>query len=115
MIAYRLLKSANLSEHHQQLIRAAISDLTYESMKTQLLNFFSDGSKIGDSLSCDVKEKSVNEVSLCDQQEYYGSNHSMSHSNKSWKNNYGNRRGDYTSWSGFQHENRFGYVGLSRG
>ena len=37
--AYRLLKSANLSEQHQQLARATITELTYDTMKTQLKRY----------------------------------------------------------------------------
>ena len=44
VLAYRLLKSANLSEQHEQLARATISDLTYEQMKLQLKKIFGDSS-----------------------------------------------------------------------
>lgn len=40
ILAYRLLKSANLSEHHQQLAKATIPELKYETMKTQLKKYF---------------------------------------------------------------------------
>ena len=32
ILAYRLLKSANLSEHHHQLARAAITELIYDTL-----------------------------------------------------------------------------------
>ena len=34
ILAYRLLKSANLSEQHQKLARATITELKYDTMKT---------------------------------------------------------------------------------
>ena len=36
VLAYKLLKQAGLSETHEQLIRATITDLPYENMKLQL-------------------------------------------------------------------------------
>ena len=38
ILAYRILKVANISEHHQQLARA--QNLTYEEMKGQLKKIF---------------------------------------------------------------------------
>ena len=53
ILAYRLLRSANLPESQQQLARATISELTYQSMKTQLLKIFGDKSKVAaESGSC---------------------------------------------------------------
>ena len=34
--AYRVLKNANISNEKQQLVRAALTSLTYENMKKQL-------------------------------------------------------------------------------
>ena len=48
ILAYRLLKSANLSETHEQLARATISELKYENMKTQLRKIFGDSNNITD-------------------------------------------------------------------
>ena len=36
ILVYRLLKSANLSEHHQQLARATITELKCDTMKTSV-------------------------------------------------------------------------------
>ena len=44
ILAYRLLKSANLSDTHEQLAKATITSLTYDSMKTQLKKIFGDSS-----------------------------------------------------------------------
>ena len=73
ILAYRLLKSANLSESHEQLAKATISDLTYECMKTQLKKIFGDvtAEGIDASFSSNIKVEPVYEVS--DEQEaYYG-------------------------------------------
>ena len=40
VLAYRLLKSANISADRQQLARATLSDLTYDKMKKQLKAIF---------------------------------------------------------------------------
>ena len=45
VMAYRLLKSANLSETHEQLAKATIPELTYDAMKTQLRKIFGDVSQ----------------------------------------------------------------------
>ena len=47
VLAYRLLKSANISEDRQQLARATLLELTYENMKKQLKAIF-DTSSVGD-------------------------------------------------------------------
>ena len=45
ILAYPLLKSANLSEQHEQLAKATISDLKFDIMKDQL-------KKVSGDLSC---------------------------------------------------------------
>ena len=42
--SYRLLKSANLSNNREELIKAIIPKLKYDSMKDQLKKTFSDSS-----------------------------------------------------------------------
>ena len=44
-LAYRLLKSAKLSHEHEQLIRATLPELQYDSMKDQLKNTFNSSSQ----------------------------------------------------------------------
>ena len=39
VLAYRLLKSAHLSERHEQLARVTLTELTYDNMKGQLKIF----------------------------------------------------------------------------
>ena len=45
ILAYRVLKSANLSLPHEQLARATITTLTYDNMTTQLRKIFGDSGK----------------------------------------------------------------------
>ena len=45
ILAYRLLKSANLSSFHEELVKATILDLQYNIMKDQLKKTFSDASR----------------------------------------------------------------------
>ena len=45
VLAYRLLKSANLSNHHKQLIKATLPELQYNLMKDQLKKTFSNSSR----------------------------------------------------------------------
>ena len=45
ILAYRLLKSANLSSYHEELVKATIPDFQYDIMKDQLKKTFSDVSK----------------------------------------------------------------------
>ena len=42
ILAYQLLKTANLSEYYEWLTRAAIPELNYNFVKTQLKNIFGD-------------------------------------------------------------------------
>ena len=71
ILAYRLLKSANISEQHEQLARATISELKYEGMKTQLKKIFGDSSKgfSSDNDLCNVKVESTYEAT--DEQDTY--------------------------------------------
>ena len=45
ILVYQLLKSANLSTHHEELIKATIPDLQYNIMKDQLKKTFYDASR----------------------------------------------------------------------
>ena len=40
VLAYRLLKSAHLSEHHEQLARATLTALSCDNLKGQLKKIF---------------------------------------------------------------------------
>ena len=45
ILAYRLIKAANLSSQHEELIKATITDLKYDLVKDQLKKTFSDSLK----------------------------------------------------------------------
>ena len=45
ILAYQLLKSANLSTHHEELIKATIPDLQYSIIKDHLKKLFQDASR----------------------------------------------------------------------
>ena len=64
ILAYRLLKSANLSEKHEQLAKATISDLKFDVMKDQLKKIFGDLSCILPSSSSGgvIKTEQVNHL-----------------------------------------------------
>ena len=74
ILAYRLLKSANLSQAHEQLARATITgDLSYEAMKKQLKRIFGDN--VDGDLAADthnIKIENVNAASAEDCDTYYG-------------------------------------------
>ena len=46
LLAYRLLKNTNLSENHEQLAKATITNLTFNDMKQKLRNIFGESSNI---------------------------------------------------------------------
>ena len=46
VLAYRLLKSANLSTRDEQLVKATITELKYDSVKSKLIKIFSDNNDI---------------------------------------------------------------------
>ena len=45
ILAYRLLKSADLSSYHEELVKATILDMQYDIMKDQLKKTFNDSSR----------------------------------------------------------------------
>ena len=45
ILAYRLLKSANLEDTPEQFIRATVKELTYDDMQLQLKKIFGDLAK----------------------------------------------------------------------
>ena len=58
ILAYRLLKSANLPQSTEHLIKATIFDLEYGEMKTQMKKIFTKGSEKTELLSQDIKVES---------------------------------------------------------
>ena len=85
VLAYRVLKSANLSQHHEQLARATISELTYEDMKKQLKKIFGDSSKdFGGVDTSIVKIESIME-STEDSEIFYGNNNYKNRRASDWR------------------------------
>ena len=75
ILAYRLLKSANLTESHEQLARATAPELKYESVKKQLKKIFGDSPSECDKdqdFSSNVKDEIFYESTGSDEA-YYGS------------------------------------------
>ena len=46
MLAYRLLKAANLPTRDEQLVKATITEPKYDSVKSKLIKIFSDNSEV---------------------------------------------------------------------
>ena len=97
ILAYRLLKSANLSEHNEQLAKATITELTYDKMKMQLKKIFG-ATASPDNLADEIKVESVNSV-----EEEYTEDTLFGRSYNSQRGQYGqyqsNLRGNYSSRS----------------
>ena len=88
VLAYRLLKSANLSETHEQLAKATISELTYECMKTQLKKIFGDVSQeksSGNDLGAVKQEPLFNDADM--QDSYYGYGNKGGRQPNYWRKN----------------------------
>ena len=98
ILAYRLLKSANISEHHCQLARATITELKYDEMKSQLKKIFGDDSVASSSAS--VKIENLGEDTFYESDVFYGSgrNRPFSYGNRGGFRGYNQRgRGGATS------------------
>ena len=71
VLVYRYLNSANLSEHHKEMVRATIADLTYSNMVQQVKAIYHDAYHKSENDSAPVK------VEKCEDDEdphntYYG-------------------------------------------
>ena len=62
LLGFKLLKSANLSDHHEQLIKATISCIDYENIKKKIKSIFSNECHLP-SIESDIKVR-VNPHSL---------------------------------------------------
>ena len=78
VLAYKVLKNANLSNEKQQLIRATVVSLTYENMKKQLKAIFDSSTSSQSSGGIDIKSELV----------FYTSKTNDSESHKDNKNQY---------------------------
>ena len=70
--AYRLLKAANLSSTHEQMIKATINNLTFDEIKTKLMKVFSEDSN--------MLSDTFNKFSIKDEATYYSDRHECSNS-----------------------------------
>ena len=59
VLAYKVLKNANLSNEKQQLIQATVMSLTYENMKKQLKAIFDSSTSFQGSEGMDIKPEPV--------------------------------------------------------
>ena len=57
ILAYRMLKAANLSNYHEELIKATIKDLQDDLMKDQRQKSFSNASRQGPTKNEDISIK----------------------------------------------------------
>ena len=101
VLAYRLLKSANISMEKQQLVRATLRDLTFDTMKKQLKAIHES---CGDNLGVDVSVKVESDVYLAQNQEdvekvHYGKSSYRGRNQWRGRGSYrGNRRDNHDSW-----------------
>ena len=58
MLAFRVLKAANLPRHQEQLAKATITELTFDKMKSQLKKIYGLGTDT-QSVKEEVKEEEV--------------------------------------------------------
>lgn len=115
LLAYRLLKSANLDTQKEQLVKATISDLKYEDLKAKLLKIFTDEKvPIADEIPIKeevfhTKEEQSQETSEedeenNDQNTYYVNNRRKFSKNKSFNRNQpnpnwrSNKNNQETNW-----------------
>ena len=98
IVAYRLLKSANLEDTHEQLIRTTVKELTYDAMQLQLKKIFGDkDSDLAKASGVNVKMESntfYGEANDVVEDVYYQSNQPLNrrHNNNN-NNNKNNNRG----------------------
>ena len=121
VLAYRLLKSANLSKEKQALIRATVNNLTYNDMKKQICAVHDKTVSIKSSL--DVNNVKVEESYAAyeeDEQEevFYNNRFSLSQTKgttRSWKGGYdrdGRYRGNNSDSNNYNNKNK--YFGRNR-
>ena len=85
ILAYRLLKSANLSIANEQLAKATVVELEYEKMKAQHRKIFGDSGSAGESPEGNIKLEPVFEVTdevhdTFFESNFYGQNNSQQYS-----------------------------------
>ena len=123
VLAYRLLKSANLSKEKQALVRATVNNLTYNDMKKQIRAVHDK--KVSIKSSLDVNNDKVKESYAAyeeDEQEevFYNNRCSQSQTKgttRSWKGGYdrdGRYRGNNSDSNNYNNNNNNKYFGRNR-
>ena len=74
VLAYRLLKSANLSETHEQLARTTIKELKYDEMQLQLRTIFEDNDNSNSESQVQIKMELITQTEHQNEKVYYGYN-----------------------------------------
>ena len=82
VLAYRLLKSANLSETHEQLARATTKELKYDEMQLQLKKIFGDNDNSNSESQVQIKMELINQTKHQNKEVYYGYNNTFSQRGK---------------------------------
>ena len=102
ILAYRVLKSANISNEKQQLARATITELNYENMKKQL-KATHDSPSVSTENSFEIKSEPTYVTDMKDEPVYYGNN-----STRGCFNNYKRGNSNSKQWKynnpGTQHK-----------
>ena len=62
VLAYRVLKSANISQEHEQLAQATITEFSYSNMTEQLMKIFCDIATTQNSVTAAVKVEPIFQV-----------------------------------------------------
>ena len=79
VLAYRLLKSANLSETHEQLARATTKELKYDETQLQLKKIFGDNDNSNSESQVQIK---MDQTKHQNKEVYYGYNNTFSQHGK---------------------------------
>ena len=75
VLAYRLLKGANLSEHKQELARATCAKWNYETLKLQLKKIFDANAKESSACYLDKVSNEFSEMNIKSEPTHFGQAH----------------------------------------
>ena len=53
LLGFRLIKAANLSAEKEELVKATVADLNYDTVKSKMKKIFSDESKVTPNATTD--------------------------------------------------------------
>ena len=100
VLAYRVLKSANISNEKLQLARATITELNYKNMKKQL-KVIHASSSVSTEISIEIKQEPTYVSDMKDEPVYYGNNSTRGRFNNYKRGNgnlnRGNKQSGYTT------------------